>query len=508
MADPLSDPRAGRLLSADLGEISTLAGVFHRVAAQSQTAAGGLRGAHAANWTGGAADAFRSKLGKLPADLDNVEASYAGVAGALDTYGAHLEPIQNQFVSLVTQLSDARSSLTIAQGQVATASASLSTASSALHATSSTPAVLDAHAALTSANGTAGRLQDEVSGLEGRGFRLLDEFDNIRGVAVGRVSDSGAAAPSHHWWQSVASFVGNFVKDAAVGIGKSFYDLLSGKAIMNFIHHPGWESLGALVKDIATVASVVAMVAAPFAAPELAEADALEAGAEGAATATETAVTTTEATVETTDATVTTTETTVETTAETTGGATAEGGRSFGDIARGVNQVGNGTALAGNAVGVVDDVGQGHYGAAALDAGFMIAPNLGSTGKAIGAIKEVDSLPAAFKLIPQAMNANMGFGDDLTNALHVGDETAKDALENAKNISLYNGLRDVGLDAPLAKKVIFGDGEVPALHADWNSVANRAMHFGRPAAYAFDSLLSDPAKDKLKTHYHMVPDGG
>ena len=159
--------------------------------------------------------------------------------------------------------------------------------------------------------------------MEGRGFRLLDEFDNIRGVAVGRVSDSGAAAPSHHWWQSVASFVGNFVKDAAVGIGKRFYDLVSGKAIMNFIHHPGWESLGALVKDIATVASVVAMVAAPFAAPELAEADALEAGAEGAATATETAVTTTEATVETTDATVTTTETTVETTAETTGGATA-----------------------------------------------------------------------------------------------------------------------------------------------------------------------------------------
>ncbi|HEY2658048.1 MAG TPA: hypothetical protein VGI55_19865 [Solirubrobacteraceae bacterium] len=500
MADPLSDPRARRLLSTDLSEISTLAGLFHRVAAQSQTAAGGLRGAHAANWTGAAADAFRSKLGKLPGDLDNVEASYAGVAGALDTYGAHLEPIQLQFVSLITELTDARSSLATAWGQVATARANLSTASSAPHATSSTPAVLDAHAALTSANGTAGRLQDQVSGLEGRGFRLLDEFDSVRGVAVGRVSDSGAVAPSHHWWQSVASFVGNFVKDAAVGIGKSFYDLFSGKAIMNFIDHPGWESLGALVKDIAVVASVVAMVAAPFAAPELAEADALEAGAEGAATATETAVTTTGTTVEATDATVTTTETTGET--------TAEGGRSFGDIARGVNQVGNGTALIGNGIGVVDDLGQGRYGAAALDAGFMIAPNLGSTGKAIGAIKEVDSLPAAFKLIPRAMNANMGFGDDLTNALHVGDDTAKEALANAKNIALYNGLRDVGLDAPLAKKVIFGDGEVPALHADWNAVASRAMHFGRPAAYAFDSLLSDPAKDKLKSHYHMVPENG
>src|SRR6202042_3416751 len=189
MGDPLSDPRAQGLLSADLGEISALAGLFHRVSSQSETAAAGLHGANAATWTGAAADAFRSQLGKLPGDLGNIQSSYAGVAGALDTYGAHLEPIRTQFISLVTQLTDARSSLTTAQGQVTTAKSNLSTATSAPHATSSTPAVIDAHTALQGAVGTAGRLADEVSGLETRGYCLLDEVDAIRGPARGRVSD-------------------------------------------------------------------------------------------------------------------------------------------------------------------------------------------------------------------------------------------------------------------------------------------------------------------------------
>ena len=98
MADPLSDPRATRLLSADIGEIATLAGGFHTVAGQARTAAAGLRGAqNDATWTGGAADAFRAQVGKLPGDLDKVQQSYGDVATALDTYGHGLEPIQIAF---------------------------------------------------------------------------------------------------------------------------------------------------------------------------------------------------------------------------------------------------------------------------------------------------------------------------------------------------------------------------------------------------------------------------
>ncbi len=507
MGDPLSDPRAQGLLSADLGEISALGGLFHRVASQCETAAAGLQGANDATWTGAAADAFRSQLGKLPDDLGNIQSSYAGVAGALDTYGAHLEPIRTQFVSLVTQLTDARSSLSTAQGQVATAKTNLSTATSAPHATSSTPAVINAHTALQGAVGTAGRLADEVSGLETRGYRLLDEFDTIRGSARGRISDAGGRAPSHHWWQSAFSAVGNFVKDAAVDIGKSVWNLVSGKAIMDFIRHPGWATLGELVKDIAITASLVAMIAAPFAAPELAELDAaedasaalLDGGAEDAATETIT------------ETTADTTETTVETTTETTEGTVAEGGQSLGSVARGVNAWGNRAALAGNGFGAVDDIGQGHYGAAALDAGFMLVPNLGSTGKVIGAIKGFDSAPDFLKAIPKAVDSNQGFGDWGTNLLHLGDKSAEEALDTAKNMTFYKGLRELGIDDPLAKKIAFGE-DVPAMHVDWNGVAtsaaNRAMHFGKPAAYLFDSLVSDPTDQKIQHKLHLVPDDG
>jgi hypothetical protein len=282
-----------------------------------------------------------------------------------------------------------------------------------------------------------------------------------------------------------------------VDIGKSVWNLVSGKAIMDFIRHPGWATLGELVKDIAITASLIAMVAAPFAAPELAELDALEAGAEGAGAATDGAVTATETAVDTT---------------ETAGETTAEGGQSLGSIARGVNVVGNDIGLAGNAFGVVDDIGQGNYGAAALDAGFLLVPNLGSAGKAIGAIKGINSVSDAFSMIPKAMAANVGFGDDLTNLLGFGDKSAEDALETAKLVDQYNQLRDLGLDAPLAKKVIFTDGEVPALHADWNGIArnaaNTSMHFGKPAAYLIDSLVSDPTNQKIQHKLHLVPDGG
>ncbi|MBO0745954.1 MAG: hypothetical protein J2P43_13110 [Candidatus Dormibacteraeota bacterium] len=278
MSDPLSDPRAQGLLSADVGEISTLAGSFRRVAGQAQTAAAALRGTqNDATWTGAAATAFRSQVGKVPDDLDTVHESYGAVAAALDTYGTHLEPIQTQFRSLATQLTGARSSLGSAQGQLATARTTLSTATSAPHATSTTPAVVNAHTAVQSASGTVGRLQGEVSGLETRGFHLLDEFDTIRGSARSQVSGAGGKAPSHHWWQSVLHAVGNFVAGAAVSMVHDVLDL--PHAIVNVVEHPGdLGAWGELVKDVAVTASIVVMVADPLAAPELLEADALADG--------------------------------------------------------------------------------------------------------------------------------------------------------------------------------------------------------------------------------------
>jgi len=537
MGDPLSDPRAQGLLLADLGEISSLASSFHQVASQAHTAAAGLRGAqNDAHWTGAAADAFRTKLGKLPGDLDNVNASYGEVAGALNTYEAHLQPVQSRFTSLVNQLTDARSNLAGAQGQVATAQTNLTNAASAPHATSHTTAVVNAHAALNSANSNAWQLQQQVSGLEQRGYNLLDEFDTIRNAAMGKVSDAAGKAPSHHWWQSVASFVGNFVKDAALGIAHSVWDLISGKDIIAFIEHPGWDTLGTLVKDIAITASLVAMIAAPFAAPELAGLDVAEATAEGAEAMGEaaagageaaaaggegavaeasvtsasvsadgaTSVTQATASAATEDG-VTTTEATAETTTE-------EGGTSLGSVARGVNTWGNRVAFGGNAFGVGDDIAKGDYGAAAFDAAFMVAPNLGSTGKAISAAKDINSFSDALAAVPKAVDHVQGFGDVGTNLIHVGDDSAEELAKTAENVADYKTYVASGFKPSAAKLMAFSDGEVPALHVDWSTkavnAANLAMHVGKPLAGSFDKLVTEPAADQLKQKLHLVPADG
>ena len=201
MGDPLSDPRAAQLLSADPAEVESLASAFHRVAFQAQTAIDGLHGAHnAATWTGDAATAFRSQLGKLPRDLQKVEQSYGETASALDRYGAELGPLKSQFRSLASQISSAQSSLTSAQGNLSTAQNNLSTATSAPKAKPSSPAVVNAHSAVQSASGAVGRLQGELSGLQGQAYRVLDEFDSVRGQARSRVSSAAGVAPSQSFW--------------------------------------------------------------------------------------------------------------------------------------------------------------------------------------------------------------------------------------------------------------------------------------------------------------------
>jgi uncharacterized protein YukE len=287
MGDPLSDSRAHGLLTADIGEIDSLSGAFRRVATQAQTAAAALRGAHGdGTWTGGAASAFRTQLGKLPGDLDKVQQSYGEVATALSAYANGLEPIQTQFRSLASQLTSARSNLSTAQSHLSTAKNDLSTATSAPHATSSTPAVVNAHTAVSSASGAVNNLQGEVSGLESRGYHLLDEFDSIRGHARSTVSSAAGIAPSQGWFSSMMHSIGNFMGGVGhffAGIGEDVWNAAKSlpSDVAHVIEHPtnlhDWAKLG---EDAATVAGAVAVVAAVVICP--ADALGFEALAEGA----------------------------------------------------------------------------------------------------------------------------------------------------------------------------------------------------------------------------------
>jgi uncharacterized protein YukE len=287
VGDPLSDPRAHGLLTASTGEIDSLAAAFHRVASQAQTSAAALRGANGdGTWTGQAADAFRTQLGKLPGDLDKVQQSYGEVATALSGYATGLEPIQTQFRSLASQLTTARSNLSSAQSNLSTAKSNLSTATSAPHATSSTPAVVNAHSAVSNASSAVGNLQGQVSGLESRGYHLLDEFDTIRGHARSTVSSAAGIAPSQGWFSSMMHSIGNFMGGVGhffAGIGEDVWN--SAKSlpsdVAQVVEHPtnldDWAKLG---EDAATVAGAVAVVAAVVICP--ADAIGLEALAEGA----------------------------------------------------------------------------------------------------------------------------------------------------------------------------------------------------------------------------------
>jgi hypothetical protein len=305
MGDPLSDPRAQRLLAADPGEVGALAGAFRSVSSQAEQSAAALRGAHDANWTGVSADAFRTQLGKLPGDLDRVQQSYGDAASALDGYQTQLGPIKSQFESLAGQLNGAQSSLSTAQGNLATAQGNLKTADAAPHATSSTPAVTDAHTALQSASGVVGRAQDELSGLQSRAYHLLDEFDTVRGHARSAVSSAAGLAPQDNssWFSSALHSIGNFMSGVGHFFVKFAKNVVHAAAslpsdIWQVMQHPtdlkDWSKLGG---DVGTVAAAVGLVAAVVLCP--ADALGLEGvvevaeGADGIATAAGTASTVT-----------------------------------------------------------------------------------------------------------------------------------------------------------------------------------------------------------------------
>jgi hypothetical protein len=497
----MSYPGAAGLVAADPGEVSLLASLFGTVASQAHGSRGDLVGASGdATWTGTAADAFRTKLGKLPGDLANVAQSYGDVAQALSGYETQLGPLQTQFNTILTQIDGLQGSLSTAQGQLTSAQTNLTSASKAPGAKSTSTSVVQAHGAVQAANQAVGQLQGEIAGLERRGRQIVDEFNTARSHARSAVSHAAGYAPQESWWSSTFGAIGHFVAGVFVNIGKSVWALASGKAVAEFIEHPSWSNFGKLMSDIAVTASLVALVVVPFAAPELLEADgALLAGED----VTEDVAG---------DAVAGATEDGAEDTAESTVGSTE--GKSFGDVARGVNTWGNRVATAATGANAVSEGADGHWGAALLDVGLVAAPNVvGGLPKSIGSMR--------------------GVGDDVANAFHVGDAPAESAADMVKGLqgagdsmALYRNLRSFDVSPRIAQMVAFSDGVPEALknvnlddgaavraaadsaNASAASTASKALKIGQPVAYGVDNLIVDPTHDAVNHRLHLVPDDG
>ena len=266
MSDPLSDPRAADLLSADPGEVWLLSSIFRQVGSEAEAIAGALRGApNQATWEGAAATAFRSTVGQLPGELEKVQASYEQVGSALTAYESELSDVKPAFERLAQQLGAARSSLSGAQTQLSGAQSSLSTALAAPHAKPTSTAVVNAHNAVQSAGGAVTRLQGEVGGLEAHGFALLNQFQGARDRCQGKVSSACSLAPHQSWWDHMMSDVGNWMTDAghffkAIGLG--IYHGVTGLpgALVDWVEHPSWKTFAKLAEDVAITASVVLLV--------------------------------------------------------------------------------------------------------------------------------------------------------------------------------------------------------------------------------------------------------
>lgn len=194
MSDPLTDPRAVKLLSALPGEIEALGQRCTLLACQAHDTGAGVRGAAGqAQWTGDAANIFRHWATKLPANLDHMYSAYSSASNALDNYAMNLTGLQQRFTALVAELKGAQATLNQATGGLANANQALTQASIAqpmLNGLTGVPQInpqaglANAQDAVSAATGAVNHAQDQLHQLQQQAFKVLDQFDTDRGQAT------------------------------------------------------------------------------------------------------------------------------------------------------------------------------------------------------------------------------------------------------------------------------------------------------------------------------------
>lgn len=156
----LADPRARDLLTARPDDAGALAGMFRTAATEAQGTATGLAAAeHGGIWTGRAANAFRSSIGRLPSEIVTVRSGFEAVADALAAYEPELARLQSAFRATACQLSD----LQARAGAARTASQD---------------------AAL------------QIAALDRRAFAILDEFASAREACRRAIAAASRLAPA------------------------------------------------------------------------------------------------------------------------------------------------------------------------------------------------------------------------------------------------------------------------------------------------------------------------
>ena len=257
----------------------------------------------------------------------------------------------------------------------------------------------------------------------------------------------------------------------------------------------------------------MAIVAAPFAAPELLEADAL---VDGAADATGEAA--------------------GEAAGDAAGDAASTASKGFSRLqTNAARDVSNWSGKASTGFGLANsgtEFGQGDWKGGLTDLAFTALPNAGSFGKAAAEVKGIDSLGTFGKTLKDGFNGIKSPGEVLTNKLGLGEQTAEAAKETAESwgkaaeaAQNYKLLRALGLNKAFAQSNAFHDGLPDVLKdvniddasavaagkaasvATANQAAARALHVGRPLAGAVDKLVAEPAENRVHAQVAPAPAG-
>jgi uncharacterized protein YukE len=193
MSDPLTDPRAIDLLSADPNEVAALAGRFTTAAQESAATGAGLSTAQLqANWNGRAAEAFRRSIERLPRDLSRLDGRLTAASQALSAYETGLAANQSAFGQLGDQIVDTRGRLRQALTAQTQADAALQRAELEPHRVRRLAA---AQQAADQAGDTVTSWAQEVDSLCARAMRILDAFEQERDSAQAAIGAAGSGLP-------------------------------------------------------------------------------------------------------------------------------------------------------------------------------------------------------------------------------------------------------------------------------------------------------------------------
>jgi cell wall-associated NlpC family hydrolase len=192
--DPCTDPRASELMAIDDSALSTLVGRFVDATRRASFASRGLTAAASeTTWAGGAADAFKGSIGKMPRQLDQVLNSYYGVRAAVETYQTEVDQLKLRWTRSVAAIEQTQAPYQAASSTLSTDTQSLEQllTSQARGANVSSKQMLALSADITQANAQLRRVSPAYEQACAGGISVLDDFDAVRSTLCAAIDTAG-----------------------------------------------------------------------------------------------------------------------------------------------------------------------------------------------------------------------------------------------------------------------------------------------------------------------------